>query len=237
MASTQPHSSGRAARFAAGAAAVAVLLGGAFAIVLGLSSPAAAASLAVMIEQYAYSPAAMTVEQGDTVTWTNHDSVQHDVLVTSGPATFHSPMLAQGQSWSHTFTVAGSYSYICSVHPDMRGSVTVRAKAPVAQKPAPKPVQTKKASPAPTAAPHSATPSPASRGGSRTPKTTSPASMAPEAAAPAPTQLATTSVSGSTATLDPLLLVAGASTAVMVFCLLLMTSRPVVKPAELGETD
>jgi hypothetical protein len=147
-------------------------------------------------------------------------------------------MLAQGQSWSHTFTVAGSYSYICSVHPDMRGSVTVRAKAPVAPKPAHKPVQTEKASPAPTAAPQSAEPSPASRGGSRTSKTASPAPIAAEAAAPAATQeLAATSVAGSTATLDPLLLVAGASTAVMVFCLLLMTSRPVVKPAEPDQTD
>jgi amicyanin len=232
MASTQPHSSGRAARFAAWAAAVVVLLGGAFGIVLGLSSPAAAENHAVMIEQYAYTPAALTVAQGDTVTWTNHDSVQHDVRVTSGPTTFQSPMLAQGQSWSHTFTVAGSYSYICSVHPDMRGSVTVRAKVPVV----PKPTRTKKASPPPATASQSAEPSPASRGVNRTPRTAAPP-VAAEAAAPTATQeLATTSVA-STATLDPLLLVAGASTAVMVFCLLLMTSRPVVRPADPDETD
>jgi plastocyanin len=227
MASTQPHSPGRTARFAAGVVAAAFVLVGAAAVVLGLSSPAAASNHAVMIEQYAYSPAALTVEQGDTVTWTNHDSVQHDVLVTSGPATFQSPMLGQGQSWSHTFTVAGSYSYICSVHPDMRGSVTARAKATAA----PKPAQTKKAAPAPAAAPQTAEPSSASRGGTRTAKTPSPAPAAAEA--PAATQaLTATPVAASTSTLDPLLLVAGASTAVMVFCLLLMTSRPVVKPAE-----
>ena len=85
----------------------------------------------VTISHYAFAPASLTVAAGTTVTWTNLDSVGHDVTVTRGPALFHSPMLSQGQSWSYTFSAAGPYSYICSVHPDMRATVTVAA-APAA---------------------------------------------------------------------------------------------------------
>jgi len=212
-------------RLATGAATAAVLLGAICAAVLALASPAAASTHAVMIQHYAYSPAALSVDQGDTVTWTNMDSVQHDVTVTSGPTSFHSPMLAQGQSWSFRFTTAGAYSYICSVHPDMRASVTVTAKAQTAPKPAP---ATKSA---PQVAPTTATTAaalPATPKRHRAPAT---APAATQVAAPAATQeVATTPAAVSTESLNPLLLVAGASTAVMVFCLLLMTSRPVALP-------
>ncbi|MGY2876744.1 plastocyanin [Marmoricola sp. URHA0025 HA25] len=221
-------------RLAPGAATALALLVAAFAAVVALGSPAAASNHAVMIAQYAYSPSALTLDQGDTVTWTNHDSVQHDVTVTSGPATFHSPMLAQGQSWSFTFSVAGAYSYICSVHPDMRASVTVKAKAAAT----PKPTAVTKAGPATpkatttaagTAATHTATP--------KAPKAAAAAPPVAEVAAPAASEQLTTTPA-STATLNPLLLVAGASTAVMVFCLLLMTSRPVARPeAATGPTE
>ncbi|NMH99376.1 cupredoxin domain-containing protein [Pseudonocardia acidicola] len=79
------------------------------------------ADAAVTIANYAFSPAALTVPVGTTVTWTNTDSVPHDV--SGGP--LHSPILNQGQSWSYTFSTAGTYSYICSIHPYMNGSVTV----------------------------------------------------------------------------------------------------------------
>ena len=220
------------ARLVAGGTTVLVLVGTAVAVVVALSAPAAAGTHAVMIENYAYAPAALTVDQGDTVTWTNHDSVQHDVMVTSGPVTFRSPMLSQGQSWSHTFTVAGASSYICSVHPDMRASVTVRAKVTT---PAPRP--TKSTSAPAVAPPKSTAPSPAhaprgtsAKQATRKADRAAAAAAAPEAVATPASELATTPVASSTSTLDPLLLVAGASTAVMVFCLLLMVSRPVVDP-------
>src|SRR5438270_1189021 len=98
----------------------------AIALLIGLAAPGQAQAQArqhVMIEQYAYSSATLTVRVGDTVTWTNHDQAQHDVVTTSAPAAFRSPLLAQGQSWSQTFTVPGTYSYYCSVHPDMRAQV------------------------------------------------------------------------------------------------------------------
>lgn len=170
---------------------------------------AAADTQHVAIENYAYSPATLTVSVGDTVTWTNHDQASHNVVTTSAPAAFQSPMLATGESWSFTFTVPGTYAYYCSVHPDMRAQVVVQP-APETQAPAPAPVQTQAPAPettqpaAPAAAP---------------PVTTS--------AVPLPTQQATqTAQAAMPASLDPMLLVAGLVAGVTILCLLLMNARP-----------
>ena len=88
-------------------------------------SGTAAATKTVMIQNYAYSPASLTINVGDTVTWTNMDTAPHTVTVTSGPVKFSSGNLAKGESFSYTFTKAGSYQYYCAVHPDMVASVTV----------------------------------------------------------------------------------------------------------------
>ena len=82
-------------------------------------------SVAVDIKNYAYNPASLTVSVGDTVTWTNEDTAPHTVTVSDGPEKFNSPTLQQGQTWSYTFTKAGTYSYYCAVHPDMKATVTV----------------------------------------------------------------------------------------------------------------
>ncbi len=184
-----------------------------------LTPPASAATQQVMMQNYAYGPAALTVRVGDTVTWMQHDQAPHDVVTTSAPVAFRSPRLSAGQSWSYKFTKPGTYSYYCSVHPDMRATVTVLAaetpaKQPATQAAAP-PKQTRPAistpanpssNPAPTSG---AAPAPAAP----TSETTEPAPVTQQAAAPEPT-------------LDPMLLVAGAVTAVAVLCLLLVGSRP-----------
>jgi plastocyanin len=84
-----------------------------------------AQTIAVDIKNYAYSPASLTVSVGDTVTWTNEDTAPHTVTVSDGPVKFASSNLSQGQTFSYTFTEAGTYSYYCAVHPDMKASVTV----------------------------------------------------------------------------------------------------------------
>jgi len=187
--------------------------------------PAASATHSIVIKQYAYTPRAMSLGQGDTVTWTNQDSVPHDVTVTRGPSTFHSPMLAKGESWSHVFNTAGSYSYICSVHPDMVGSLSVSPRST----PAPR---------APAAVPHTST-SDHAPGHTSTPATTRPLPATPppaaQAAAPAVSSEMVAAPAVPESTLDPLLLVAGVSTAVTVFCLLLLTSRPARPPEEAAE--
>lgn len=92
-------------------------------------SSAQAAKKTVEIMGMKYSPATLTVKVGDTVTWVNHDSAPHDVTVTDGPEKFKSPTLKKGESWSYTFKKAGKYSYYCSIHPDMKASVTAEGSS------------------------------------------------------------------------------------------------------------
>jgi plastocyanin len=193
--------------------------------VLFPAAPAHASTHQVMIHNYAYSPASLTIAQGDTVTWTNMDTAQHDVKVTNGPVAFSSPLLAQGKSWSYTFSTAGSYSYICSVHPDMKGSVSVNAVAPATP-------QVTATAAAPSAPRHTVTTAAAA-----TPKVSTRAQptrgvTSSAQAAAAVTAPVTTRVAQSEATLSPLLIVLGFSAGVMVFCLLLIVSRPQPVPAD-----
>jgi amicyanin len=77
----------------------------------------------VVIENYLYSPETLTVKAGTTVTWTNKDSIGH--TVTTKATLFDSGLLGKGQSYSYTFTQAGSYEYYCIPHPYMVGKVIV----------------------------------------------------------------------------------------------------------------
>jgi plastocyanin len=76
------------------------------------------------IEDYEYQPAALTVAEGDTVTWTNSDHAPHTVT-SEGSGPLDSPNMQMGDTWSFTFTQAGTYPYYCVIHPDMQGSVEV----------------------------------------------------------------------------------------------------------------
>ena len=109
--------------------AAAMLAAAASAVGAGIAPAASAApdQLSVKISDFAFSPSALTVHAGDVVTWTNHDVAPHDVTVTHGPVAVHSPTLTTGHSWTYTFTVVGSYAYICSIHPDMHATLTVAA--------------------------------------------------------------------------------------------------------------
>jgi plastocyanin len=93
------------------------------------STPAAAgaggstAAGAVAIRNFAFAPSTLTIKVGAKVTWTNQDSSPHNVTSTDGPsvnagttAMFASANLDQGQSFSFTFTKAGTYYYECTIH-------------------------------------------------------------------------------------------------------------------------
>lgn len=81
------------------------------------------AGTAVNITNFAFTPAALTVKVGDTVTWTNKDEEPHTVVADDG--SFRSPGLDTNAAYSYTFTKPGSFDYICSVHPFMHGTVAV----------------------------------------------------------------------------------------------------------------
>lgn len=109
---------GRARSFAAvaGALAAMFLVGGAVAV---------AATRAVAISGFAFSPATVTINVGDRVTWTNADAVAHTATATGGA--FDTGDIGQGQSASVRFTKAGTYAYFCTPHPSMTGTIRVRA--------------------------------------------------------------------------------------------------------------
>lgn len=80
----------------------------------------------VEIKDYAYSPATITVKKGTTVTWTNQDSVRHDITPDEESDAFQgSELLSKGESYSFTFNTAGTYTYHCSPHPYMTAKVIV----------------------------------------------------------------------------------------------------------------
>jgi plastocyanin len=72
----------------------------------------------------AYSPGNFTVKAGKTVTWVNKDTTVHTVT-SSTSGQFDSGNLNPGQTWSHAFTQSGVYKYYCTLHPWMKGNVTV----------------------------------------------------------------------------------------------------------------
>jgi amicyanin len=76
----------------------------------------------VSITNFAFDPAAVTVKVGTTVTWTNNDVVAHTVTFKD---VANSPVLNRGNTFSRTFTAVGTYTYICSIHPFMHGTVVV----------------------------------------------------------------------------------------------------------------
>jgi len=82
---------------------------------------------AVSISGYAFNPASLNVSTGTTVTWTNNDSVTH--TVTSDTGAFTSGNLDPGQTFSFTFSQAGTFAYHCSIHTSMHGTVTVTASS------------------------------------------------------------------------------------------------------------
>ena len=97
------------------------------AALLVLSVPSAlAATKTVDITVAGFTPKNMTVDFGDTVTWTNKDTANHQV-VADQVAFPTSPVLSANQSYSHTFTKSGNFDYRDSFNTNRRGSITVRA--------------------------------------------------------------------------------------------------------------
>jgi len=72
----------------------------------------------------AFTPSTITVSAGTTITWTNNDGVVHNVTSnTSG--LFSSGSISPNGTYSHLFSTAGTFSYKCTIHPSMTGSVVV----------------------------------------------------------------------------------------------------------------
>lgn len=100
-----------------------------FAFVLLTISPtglhtAEAADIPVTIKNFDYSPWDLSIASGTTVVWKNLDGEPHTVASVDGM--FHSPGLDQNDSYSFTFNRPGVFKYICSIHPKMKATITVK---------------------------------------------------------------------------------------------------------------
>ena len=94
------------------------------AVLLG-AAPALAATETVTINNYTFTPATLAVHPGDTVIWTNQDSIPHTATALDGKS-FDSGAIDPGESWKFVFTKAGHFNYRCAIHPDMRGAIDVQ---------------------------------------------------------------------------------------------------------------
>ena len=103
--------------------AVLVALGG-----LAVAGPAGAATRTVNIYSSSFSPKTVTIIQGDTVTWVNRDTANHQILADKGQ--FVSPILRPGRSFSFTFNAAGTYTYKDELHPKITGTIVVKGAPP-----------------------------------------------------------------------------------------------------------
>jgi plastocyanin len=93
----------------------------------GASTAAASSSgggVTIKMQNIAFDPKAVTVKVGQKVTWTNEDTVDHNVTSQSGE-TIKSDNFGKGGTFSFTPKTAGKISYVCTLHPGMTATLTV----------------------------------------------------------------------------------------------------------------
>ena len=88
------------------------------------SSGGSAKGVAISMKNIAFDPKEQTVKVGQKITWTNDDSVDHNVAAREG-ASFSSDNFGQGGTYSYTPTKPGKIEYTCTLHPGMDGELTV----------------------------------------------------------------------------------------------------------------
>ncbi|NGO06720.1 metal-binding protein [Streptomyces sp. HC44] len=90
------------------------------------SPPATADAVRITMKNFAFSPATLTVKAGEKITVVNEDSAAHTVTATQGEA-FDTGTIDGGKTGTLTApSQSGSYSFVCTLHPEMKGTLTVR---------------------------------------------------------------------------------------------------------------
>ncbi|MFC8047341.1 plastocyanin/azurin family copper-binding protein [Nocardia sp. NPDC057353] len=85
----------------------------------------APSTVTVRVEDMTFSPDELRVQVGDTVTWEFADGPAHSVQGIGDSAMGINSPIQNAGSWSYTFIAPGNYRYLCSLHPEMRGTVVV----------------------------------------------------------------------------------------------------------------
>jgi len=112
----------RMLRIAATASLIMVMVG---ALAMPLVPSARAATTYVLIKDNFFDPSTVTIDIGDTVVWNQTGTNSHTVTSTTPAGELNSGTLTTGQQYSHTFNVAGTFNYRCTIHGGMTGSVVV----------------------------------------------------------------------------------------------------------------
>jgi plastocyanin len=94
----------------------------------GQVKPAKPVTHTVTIEATSYSPATVTLRPGDSIVWVNKDLMPHTATSTikKEKGGFDSGSIAPGKSWKYTPKAAGSFGYVCTFHPTMKGTIAVK---------------------------------------------------------------------------------------------------------------
>jgi plastocyanin len=95
---------------------------------LAFVGPAQAATINVSIKSTGFSPATVTLNHGDAVTWKNNDRTNHQVVANDG--SFASPIIGPGKTYTHTFDNAGTYPYHDAIKASLRGTIKVKGPPP-----------------------------------------------------------------------------------------------------------
>ena len=80
----------------------------------------------VTMQNNVFSPSSITVPVNSTVTWTNKDGYAHTVTSTSSNEQYDSGNINAGSTFNHKFSTAGTFTYKCTIHSGMTGTVTVQ---------------------------------------------------------------------------------------------------------------
>jgi plastocyanin len=91
---------------------------------VGGAATAAPAIHTVVVEGMAFSPATLTVRQGDVVVWVNKDLFPH--TATAQDRSFDSGEIAAGKNWRYVARKTGTLAYVCSLHPTMKAALIVK---------------------------------------------------------------------------------------------------------------
>ena len=97
-------------------------LGAGVVVVIG-GHPAEATDAQVVVDNFSFAPTPLSVKVGTTVTWVNYDDIPHSIVCPM--LSVHSHPMDTEDTFAHKFEQAGTYEYMCGLHPHMRGQVVV----------------------------------------------------------------------------------------------------------------
>ena len=101
-------------------------VGAGIAVLVGAAARRAVAQEGeVVIDNFTFAPTPLTVAVGSEVTWVNHDDIPHSIVCPALNVKSHP--LDTDDSFAHRFEPAGTFEYMCGLHPHMRGQITVKA--------------------------------------------------------------------------------------------------------------